>query len=527
MVAPITLLRRVSSTQLTRDEVEKKLGADNSVDAQLRKQCHSNNTHLDSQLASNCCGLTSVAYALTAIGCPTTVDEIFLKVGVHVVDSAVGMTLAEVCDASMRYVSRANLPVFVECYHFDKDKATPVGFKQACKKAEGHCGLDDIMILNFHSGMAHGWAESGDGAAAGGNHHQLFSVLTALSSDDEIIMADAHGVSSSFWSTPFLQMFEAMTDKDSSCGRARGALRFGRTDRRNVARPLAGMTPTLLDWCAPPPAGYDSSSQLVKYIPDCWDEERLGVKNMEGVLALSTAIRVMQGDDSNYRVDAIMRALNESFTTHLDEFSTAEQICRMANHLQTLDLISATARVETLRDFAPTTLKRALTSVQYGPNVVVMVCYDFNTASYGGGDLFKNETRRAGALSHGGRSWSLVASINNDDDHDEKKQEHHMDNDVGTVVIAPAHNFIAVGRLWTTSIARLAQAMEAVADGESGILVPPGNVAELGKVMVSLLNDETRRKSLGAGGRQHIAQHFSVAAMVSANLDVYKEVLGT
>jgi len=68
---------------------------------------------------------------------------------------------------------------------------------------------------------------------------------------------------------------------------------------------------------------------------------------------------------------------------------------------------------------------------------------------------------------------------------------------------------------------------EAVADGESGILVPPENVAELGKVMVSLLNDETRRKSLGAGGRQHIAQHFSVAAMVSANLDVYREVLGT
>jgi glycosyltransferase involved in cell wall biosynthesis len=67
---------------------------------------------------------------------------------------------------------------------------------------------------------------------------------------------------------------------------------------------------------------------------------------------------------------------------------------------------------------------------------------------------------------------------------------------------------------------------EAVADGVSGVLVPPDDAVGLGRVMVSLLNDEARRKSLGMGGPQHMAAQFSVAGMVSANLGVYREVLG-
>jgi glycosyltransferase involved in cell wall biosynthesis len=67
---------------------------------------------------------------------------------------------------------------------------------------------------------------------------------------------------------------------------------------------------------------------------------------------------------------------------------------------------------------------------------------------------------------------------------------------------------------------------EAVADGVSGILVPPGQPGQLAGVMVTLLDDEDRRKALGAGGRERIARHFSVAGMVSANLEVYRDVLG-
>ncbi len=66
---------------------------------------------------------------------------------------------------------------------------------------------------------------------------------------------------------------------------------------------------------------------------------------------------------------------------------------------------------------------------------------------------------------------------------------------------------------------------EAVADGESGVLVEPGNFAELGKSMVRLLRDAGLRHKLGAGGRKHVAENFAPQAMVAGNLDVYRELL--
>jgi len=66
---------------------------------------------------------------------------------------------------------------------------------------------------------------------------------------------------------------------------------------------------------------------------------------------------------------------------------------------------------------------------------------------------------------------------------------------------------------------------EAVAEGKSGVLVEPGNYAELAKSMVRLLRDAGLREKLGAGGREHVAENFSPAAMVSGNLGVYRGVL--
>jgi glycosyltransferase involved in cell wall biosynthesis len=67
--------------------------------------------------------------------------------------------------------------------------------------------------------------------------------------------------------------------------------------------------------------------------------------------------------------------------------------------------------------------------------------------------------------------------------------------------------------------------IEAVADHVSGMLVEPNNKALLAKSMVRLLRDQSLRAQYGAGGRKHVADFFSAAAMVSGNLDVYKEVL--
>jgi len=67
--------------------------------------------------------------------------------------------------------------------------------------------------------------------------------------------------------------------------------------------------------------------------------------------------------------------------------------------------------------------------------------------------------------------------------------------------------------------------IEAVADNTSGMLVEPANAGLLGKSMIRLLRDDALRRQYGEGGRKHVADFFSLAGMVSGNLDVYKEVL--
>jgi glycosyltransferase involved in cell wall biosynthesis len=66
---------------------------------------------------------------------------------------------------------------------------------------------------------------------------------------------------------------------------------------------------------------------------------------------------------------------------------------------------------------------------------------------------------------------------------------------------------------------------EAVADGVSGLLVPPQNAGAFAAATVRLLGDPQERDRLGAGGREQVHKHFSLEAMVSGNLGVYEELL--
>lgn len=66
---------------------------------------------------------------------------------------------------------------------------------------------------------------------------------------------------------------------------------------------------------------------------------------------------------------------------------------------------------------------------------------------------------------------------------------------------------------------------EAVADGLSGKLVPPGKPHQLEAAVIELLNNPARRAALGAAGKEFVAENYSVERMVSGNLAVYEEVL--
>ena len=66
---------------------------------------------------------------------------------------------------------------------------------------------------------------------------------------------------------------------------------------------------------------------------------------------------------------------------------------------------------------------------------------------------------------------------------------------------------------------------EVVRDGVNGLLVPPGDVAELTEKISELLADPERSQQMGAAGRRLVRDEFSVSAMAAGNAAVYRQVL--
>jgi len=67
---------------------------------------------------------------------------------------------------------------------------------------------------------------------------------------------------------------------------------------------------------------------------------------------------------------------------------------------------------------------------------------------------------------------------------------------------------------------------EAVAEGNSALLVSPRDPRALARALTLLLADEAMCERMGAAGIAHVSGQFSPAAMVSGNLAVYRELLG-
>jgi glycosyltransferase involved in cell wall biosynthesis len=61
--------------------------------------------------------------------------------------------------------------------------------------------------------------------------------------------------------------------------------------------------------------------------------------------------------------------------------------------------------------------------------------------------------------------------------------------------------------------------------GDCGVLVEPGNPSDLAGALARLLDDEPRRRSLGAAGRRRVQDRFTWRAMAAATADVYAERL--
>jgi glycosyltransferase involved in cell wall biosynthesis len=61
---------------------------------------------------------------------------------------------------------------------------------------------------------------------------------------------------------------------------------------------------------------------------------------------------------------------------------------------------------------------------------------------------------------------------------------------------------------------------------KEGLLVPPGDTGAMGAVIVALLRDPARARSLGEAGRRRATSEFSHAVMVQRIEDVYRDILG-
>ena len=66
---------------------------------------------------------------------------------------------------------------------------------------------------------------------------------------------------------------------------------------------------------------------------------------------------------------------------------------------------------------------------------------------------------------------------------------------------------------------------EAVADGETGLLVAPGDIAALTAAMRSMIEDDQQRRRFAAAGPDRVRREFGVEAMVDGNLAVYGEIV--
>lgn len=66
---------------------------------------------------------------------------------------------------------------------------------------------------------------------------------------------------------------------------------------------------------------------------------------------------------------------------------------------------------------------------------------------------------------------------------------------------------------------------EAVADGRTGLLVPPRDPEALARALAELLRDADRRKAFGEAGRTRVETEFGMQRMVDLTVQAYRETL--
>jgi rhamnosyl/mannosyltransferase len=67
--------------------------------------------------------------------------------------------------------------------------------------------------------------------------------------------------------------------------------------------------------------------------------------------------------------------------------------------------------------------------------------------------------------------------------------------------------------------------VEAIEDGKTGIVVPPGDPRALAEGIRAILGDEARRRAMGTAGRERAIDRFSARTMAERLLTVYRRAI--
>jgi glycosyltransferase involved in cell wall biosynthesis len=69
---------------------------------------------------------------------------------------------------------------------------------------------------------------------------------------------------------------------------------------------------------------------------------------------------------------------------------------------------------------------------------------------------------------------------------------------------------------------RVSGHVDAVADGITGVLVPPDNPAALGRAIDALLEDPARRVAMGQAALRMVEARFAASRMAAETADLYR-----
>ena len=85
---------------------------------------------------------------------------------------------------------------------------------------------------------------------------------------------------------------------------------------------------------------------------------------------------------------------------------------------------------------------------------------------------------------------------------------------------------ILIATFWLPVVAsRVAGIPEVVANGESGLLVDPGDSAQLAHALMSLVQDKELRSRLGQAARAFVLPRFGVDGYVDSIVNLYDRLL--